>query len=66
MVSAILNNLANLTGLFFKKNHQVDLMGLLVYLINSLRKGDPAQGSVKSVVLKEIISKMSGWSTLDE
>ena len=65
LVGAQLNNLSTLTGLYFEKHPNVDLIGIFTFLINSLRKGDILESSVQSVILKELISKMSGWTSIE-
>ncbi len=65
LIGSSLNNLSTLSGLFFKKHPNVELMGIFTYLINALRRGDSVQASVQTVILKELISKMSGWTSIE-
>lgn len=65
LIGSNLSSLSTLTGLYFKKHPNVDLMGIFLFLINSLRRGDQVQASVQTVILKELISKMSGWTSIE-
>lgn len=65
LIGSNLSSLSTLTGLYFKKHPNVDLTGIFLFLINSLRKGDSLQASVQTVILKELISKMSGWTSIE-
>ena len=54
-----LSNLAEFAALFFKKYCQVDMRGLLEYLLNRMRMD---QEYNEMVILREVIAKMFGWS----
>lgn len=54
-----LSNLAEFAALFFKKYCHVDMQGLLNYLLDKMRCENEFN---ETLVLKEVISKMLGWS----
>ncbi|CDW79776.1 tho complex subunit 2-like [Stylonychia lemnae] len=54
-----LQNLAEYSALFFKKYCQVDMVGLLTYLLNKMRYDNEFN---EMIILKEVIAKMFGWS----
>lgn len=57
-----LNSLAIFTGNLFRKHPNVDSTGLLAYLVSQLKDGNPFD----LVILKELITKMSGVEQLME
>ena len=61
-ISAWLVSLSNFVGLFYKKQHLVEFSGLMYFLTNKLK----INSSIELIILKEIISKMSGWPTLED
>jgi THO complex subunit 2 len=61
-ISYFLINIANFVGLFYKKQHLVEFSGLIYFLANKLRNNS----TIELLVFKELISKMSGWPTLED
>eukprot|EP00347_Sterkiella_histriomuscorum_P008986 403342964 len=53
-----ITNLSEYAALFFKKYCHVDMQSLLTYLLNKLRDNEYNE----AMILKEVISKMLGWS----
>jgi hypothetical protein len=45
--------------MFFKKYHQVDMIGLFTYLLNKMRKDNDHN---QMIILKEVVASMFGWS----
>lgn len=58
-VSEWLQNLAEFAAIFFKKYCRVDMTGLLAYLLNRMRFDNEYN---ETIILKEVIAKMFGWS----
>lgn len=61
-MSQWLQGLATYTGAFYRKYHQVELQGLLLYLANRIKDSD----SLDLLVLRELIAKMSGVEMIEE
>lgn len=58
-VEGWLQNLAKFAAMFFKKYCQVDIQGLLTYLLNRMRFDNDYN---QMIILREVISNMFGWS----
>lgn len=58
-ISDWLQNLAEFAALFFKKYCQVDMVGILTYLLNRIKIDNEYN---EMIILKEVIAKMYGWS----
>mmetsp|Transcript_19772 Transcript_19772/g.36410 ORF Transcript_19772/g.36410 Transcript_19772/m.36410 type:complete len:678 (+) Transcript_19772:3660-5693(+) len=56
-VSSWMNNLAAFTGIFYSKEHTVELSSLIDYIGQCLSRGEV----VEICILKEVVNKMSGW-----
>lgn len=61
-ISMWLISLANFVGLFYKKQHTVEFSALLLYLASKLKNNS----TIELILLKELLSKMSGWPTLED
>lgn len=60
-ISPWLNNLSTFCGHFFRKHYWVDVIGILHYICGKLKTSHTCE----TVVLAEIMSKMTGYSNLD-
>lgn len=54
-----LQNLAEYAALFFKKYCDVDMVGLMTYLLNRMIIDNEFN---EMIILKEVMAKMFGWS----
>src|SRR5688500_13320930 len=61
-ISQWLLNLCEFAALFFKKYCNTDMLGLLNYLLNKMRRDNEYN---QIVLLKEIVVKMFGWSSFN-
>ena len=61
-ISTWLISLANFVGLFYKKQHLVEFTGIVYFLANKLKNNS----TIELIILKELLSKMSGWPTLED
>jgi len=57
-VALHLQNFASFSGLFFKKYHYVDQIGLMTVLLNLVKQGE----TTTLVILRETMAKMYGWN----
>jgi valyl-tRNA synthetase len=61
-VAQWLTNIAQMAGMFFKKYPQTDIVPLLRYLLNKMRKD---QDFVEMIVLQRVVEEMYGWCMFD-
>ena len=61
VLSVWLQNISSFAGQFLKKNFNVDLQGIFIYLLNHIKLGQTPEMRL----LRDIIMHMSGWVTLD-
>lgn len=61
VLSDWLANISSFAGQFLKKNYDVDLMGIFIYLLNHIKLGHTPEMRL----LRDIMMHMSGWMSLD-